>query len=106
MIKVETISLMDTKRPRLSGDKGILVRQWQLKYGQSLLGCKINPDRKSIIFHDDRSFEVFKNTYKGNSLWISSLAAQLVPLGVGGYRHRLYAKYNKKFNMSIGYSSC
>jgi hypothetical protein len=39
----------------------------------------------------------FKNTLKGNSLWISSLAAQVVPLGVGGYRHRLYFKYNKKF---------
>jgi hypothetical protein len=65
MIKVETISLMDTKRPKIAGDKGHIIRQWQLKYGQSLLGCKINPDRKSIIFHDDHSFEVFKNTYKG-----------------------------------------
>ena len=46
----------------------------------------------------------FKNTYKGNSLWISSLAAQLVPLGVGGYRHRLYVKYNKKFKNGKGIS--
>ncbi len=46
----------------------------------------------------------FKNTIKGNSLWISSLAAQVVPLGVGGYRHRLYLKYNKKFKDGRGYS--
>ena len=46
----------------------------------------------------------FKNTYKGNSLWISSVAAQLVPLGVGGYRHRLYVKYNKKFKNGKGIS--
>ncbi len=39
----------------------------------------------------------FKNTFKGYNLWISSLAAQVVPLGVGGYRHRLYFKYSKKF---------
>jgi hypothetical protein len=65
MIKVETISLMDTKRPKIAGDKGRAIKQWQLKHGQSLLGCKINPDRKSIIFHDNHSFEVFKNTYKG-----------------------------------------
>lgn len=38
----------------------------------------------------------FKNTFKGYNLWISSLAAQIVPLGVGGYRHRLYFKYSKK----------
>jgi hypothetical protein len=40
----------------------------------------------------------FKNTYKGNSLWISSLAAQVAPLGVGGYRHKLYFKYRKSFS--------
>lgn len=46
----------------------------------------------------------FKNTYKGYNLWISSLAAQVVPLGVGGYRHRLFFKYNKKFKDGKGYS--
>ncbi len=46
----------------------------------------------------------FKNTIKGYNLWISSLAAQVVPLGVGGYRHRLFFKYNKKFKDGRGYS--
>ena len=46
----------------------------------------------------------FKNTYKGNNLWISSLAAQIVPLGVGGYRHRLFLKYSKKFKDGRGFN--
>ena len=46
----------------------------------------------------------FKNTLKGYNLWISSLATQIVPLGVGGYRHRLFFKYNKKFKNGKGYN--
>ena len=46
----------------------------------------------------------FKNTFKGYNLWISSLATQIVPLGVGGYRHRLFFKYNKKFKNGKGFN--
>jgi hypothetical protein len=38
-----------------------------------------------------------RNTFKGVDLWINSLAAQIMPLGVGGYRHRFFFKYSKHF---------
>lgn len=39
----------------------------------------------------------FRNTYKKRSLWLSPLINQLVPFGVGGYRHRLAVVYTKGF---------
>jgi hypothetical protein len=39
----------------------------------------------------------FRNTYKKQSLYIDGLINQVVPFGVGGYRHRLDVTYAKEF---------
>jgi hypothetical protein len=39
----------------------------------------------------------FRNTYKKREFWFSPLVAQIMPFGVGGYRHRLAMNYKKTF---------
>jgi hypothetical protein len=39
----------------------------------------------------------FRNTFKKQEFYISSLIEQVVPFGVGGYRHRLDIEYEKGF---------
>ncbi len=39
----------------------------------------------------------YTNHYTGNTFYISGLPEQVVPLGVGGYRHKLPFYYNKEF---------
>ncbi len=39
----------------------------------------------------------FRNTFKKQSFWFSSLVDGVDPLGVGGYRHNLDLEYNKEF---------
>ncbi len=38
-----------------------------------------------------------KNHYRGNEFYVSGLLEQVVPFGVGGYRHRLPVYFNKQF---------
>ncbi len=38
-----------------------------------------------------------KNHYKGTEFFIEGLPAQVVPLGIGGYRHKLPFYFNKEF---------
>jgi hypothetical protein len=39
----------------------------------------------------------FRNTFKKREIWISPLTGQIVPFGVGGYRHRIAVNYKKEF---------
>lgn len=39
----------------------------------------------------------FRNTYKKQEFYFSSLLEQVIPFGVGGYRHSLKFSYNKEF---------
>ncbi len=46
----------------------------------------------------------FKNSFKKRSLWIGPALFQLVPFGVGGYRHRLWSIYSKELKDGKSYS--
>ena len=61
MIKVELMSFTD-ERSMFSGEKFDYIKQWGLKH--SLLNCKIAPNRKHIVFYDEKSFEEFKKTFQ------------------------------------------
>jgi hypothetical protein len=39
----------------------------------------------------------FRNTFKKQEIYLGSLLEQVVPFGVGGYRHRLDVSYEKEF---------
>jgi hypothetical protein len=39
----------------------------------------------------------FRNSFKKRRIWIGGLISQIVPFGVGGYRHRLNLDYEKEF---------
>jgi hypothetical protein len=39
----------------------------------------------------------FRNTFKKQEIWFASLLNQVIPFGVGGYRHRLQMSYEKEF---------
>ncbi|NRA12760.1 MAG: carboxypeptidase-like regulatory domain-containing protein [Crocinitomicaceae bacterium] len=39
----------------------------------------------------------FRNTFKKQEIWFSPLLEQVVPFGVGGYRHKLAMSYEKEF---------
>ncbi|MBL4862952.1 MAG: carboxypeptidase-like regulatory domain-containing protein [Crocinitomicaceae bacterium] len=39
----------------------------------------------------------FRNTFKKQEIWIAGLIEQVVPFGVGGYRHTLHGSYTKEF---------
>ncbi|MCH2224103.1 MAG: DUF5686 and carboxypeptidase regulatory-like domain-containing protein [Crocinitomicaceae bacterium] len=39
----------------------------------------------------------FRNTFKKQEIWVNGLIDQVVPFGVGGYRHRLRGTYSKEF---------
>lgn len=39
----------------------------------------------------------FRNTFKKREFWISPLINQVIPFGVGGYRHALELTFNKEF---------
>lgn len=39
----------------------------------------------------------FRNSYKKQEIYIGGLINQMVPFGVGGYRHRLQGSYDKEF---------
>lgn len=39
----------------------------------------------------------FRNTFKKQEIWFAGLIQQVVPFGVGGYRHKLEAYYEKGF---------